>query len=57
MEEGFAFRSFECYNKKNWYAYVDLKKQIGPVTFDKVRHLEELFWRSTVTIEDRVGQV
>lgn len=53
--EGFAWETLEEYENKEWHVLVDLKTTIGPVPFDKVRHLEELFWRSTVTIEERVA--
>jgi hypothetical protein len=52
---GFAFETLEAYQDKEWYAWVNFKDEIGPVPFEKVRHLEELFWRSTVTIEERVA--
>ena len=53
--EGFAWETLEEYENKEWYAFTDLKTEIGPASFNQIRHLEELFWRSTVTIESRVA--
>jgi hypothetical protein len=53
--EGFAWNTLEEYKSKEWYALANLTAKIGPVPFATVRHLEELFWRSTVTIEKRVA--
>ncbi|MFL9482679.1 hypothetical protein ACI6Q2_07850 [Chitinophagaceae bacterium LWZ2-11] len=52
---GFAWGTLEEYQEKKWYADVNFKESIGLLDFDKVRHLEELFIRSTVTIERRVA--
>jgi hypothetical protein len=52
--EGFAFNSIEKYREVEWEARINLKDKIGPLHFDKVRHLEEIFLRSTTTIEKRV---
>jgi hypothetical protein len=52
--DGFAWDTLEKYESIEWNAYVDLRNDVGPVSFDKVRHLEEIFIRSTVTIEKRV---
>ena len=54
ISNGFAWETIEEYESRQWYALVDLKKEVGLVHFNKVRHLEELFWRSTVAIEKRV---
>lgn len=54
IRDGFAFDTLEQYESKEWNAWIDFKDEIGPLPFKKVRHLEELFWRSTVTIEKRV---
>jgi hypothetical protein len=54
VNNGFAWETIEEYKSREWFALVDLKKEVGPVHFDKVRHLEELFIRSTITIEERV---
>lgn len=53
--DGFAWDTLEKYESIQWNALVDLRNLVGPASFDKVRHLEELFWRSTVTIEKRVA--
>lgn len=52
--DGFAWDTLEKYESVEWNAHVDLKNYVGPISFDKVRHLEETFIRSTVTIEKRV---
>jgi hypothetical protein len=52
---GFAFETLEEYTNKEWNVLARLKERIGPVNFNEIRHLEELFWRSTVTIEKRVA--
>jgi len=53
--EGFAWETLSEYQSREWYVLIDLKDKLGPVSFDKVRHLEELYLRSTVTIERRVA--
>ena len=55
LYEGFGWDSYEKYSSQEWFAFVDLSNKIGPVPLGKVQHLEELFWRSTVTIELRVA--
>jgi hypothetical protein len=55
IHEGFAWETLNEYISKEWYVLVDLKDKLGPVNFDKVRHLEELYLRSTVTIERRIA--
>lgn len=54
---GFAWETLEEYESREWYAWIDFKEEIGPIEFNKVRHLEELFWRSTVTIEERIAML
>jgi len=54
VSNGFAWETIEEYESRQWFALVKLREEVGPVSFDKVRHLEELFWRSTITIEKRV---
>ena len=44
----------EKYESVEWNAYVNLRNDVGPVSFNKVRHLDEIFSRSTETIEKRV---
>jgi len=53
--EGFAFDTLEKYQKKEWNAMIIGNGKIGPLPFEKVRHLEELYLRSTITIEKRVA--
>ena len=57
VSNGFGWATIEEYEERQWYALVNLKDNIGPVHFNKVRHLEELFWRSTVTIEERMAML
>jgi hypothetical protein len=55
VHEGFGWETIEEYEKRQWYARVGLQDDIGPLNFDTVSHLEELFLRSTLTIEKRVS--
>jgi len=55
VHNGFAFDTLEKYQQKEWNARIIGNGKIGPFPFGKVRHLEELFFRSTITIEKRVA--
>jgi len=52
---GFAWSNLSDYQDVKWFARVNLKEDVGPINFNQVRHLEELFIRSTVTIEQRIA--
>ncbi|MFT3676821.1 MAG: Imm26 family immunity protein [Chitinophagaceae bacterium] len=55
QREGFAFDTIESYESEKWYALINYKEELGPLPFKGVRHLEELYLRSTVTIERRIA--
>jgi len=52
---GFGWDTLEKYKSMKWYAKVNFNERVGPVDFDKVRHLEEVYLRSTITIEKRIA--
>jgi len=55
VQEGFAFDSLEDCLERKWEIVGNITNYQGPYEYTQVQHLEELYIRSTVSIEHRVA--
>lgn len=55
VSEGFAFHYFEEYEARKWEIVEGIKNYKGNYSYSQVQHLEELYTRTSLSVENRLA--